>query len=173
MQAKSSDDENVVNVLNDCQSRIQAMSLVHQNLYNVDDTSKVDFGKFVKQLTNESISILDNSDQQISVNIKTHSITFGVGNAVFLGLILNEFVSNSLKHAFKSLNKGEVSIILEQSNANYILKYSDSGIGLGSDFKPENSKGFGFKLINLMVSQIDGTLIYDSSKNTYQINFSI
>ena len=171
LRAKASDDTNVISVLNECQSRVQAMAIVHQNLYDVEDASKVDFSKFLKQLTNETKSLFCKNNTEIKTDIETNNISFEMGFAIFLGLILNEFITNSLKHAFNGNENSTIKINLNQSNEKYKLTYFDSGNGLPEHFNIESSGGFGFKLINLMVKQIDATLVYE--KNTFILRFAL
>ena len=74
LRAKASDDTNVISVLNECQSRVQAMAIVHQNLYDVEDASKVDFSKFLKQLTNETKSLFCKNNTEIKTDIETNRL---------------------------------------------------------------------------------------------------
>lgn len=173
LRAKISDNEDVVNVLKECQSRVQAMALVHQNLYDVDDTSKVDFKKFISQLIVESESLFSKDNEKVSLEIETNNIYFEMGFSVFLGLIINELITNSLKHAFKCKEVSIITISLSNTNNSYSLAYSDSGEGLPKSFDLENSTGFGFKLVKLMVNQIDGHLEYNHSRNIFKLQFKL
>ena len=171
LRAKGSEDENVISVLNECQSRVQAMALVHQNLYDVSDTSKVDFKKFISELFGESESMFATADKNTTIEIETNNIFFEMGFSVFLGLIINELITNSLKHGINKFDQSTISLRLDKNNNQYKMTYNDSGKGLPKNFDLQNSGGFGFKLINIMVKQIDGNLNYDHLNNTFTLEF--
>lgn len=172
LRAKASDDPTLKLVLNECQSRVQAMSIIHQNLYDVEDASIVDFRRFLDQLLTESHLLFGSEDQKNNKHLETNNISFDMGFTIFLGLILNEFITNTYKYGFNNSVNNSIEIILSRDQNQYTLTYKDSGIGLPSDFDLNSSIGFGFKLINIMLKQIDAKLDYDKSSNTYTINFS-
>jgi two-component sensor histidine kinase len=116
LRGKASDDQNVIDVLNECQARVQTMSIVHQNLYDVDDASKVNFNKFLNQLTVESFSLMDCNDKRIKTKKETNEIYLEMGSAVSLGLILNELITSSLKYAFEGDRNHEIAISLKLEN---------------------------------------------------------
>ena len=139
----------------------------------MDDASKVDFKKFIEELIVESTSIMDCFDKKIETEINTNNIFLEMGSAVFLGLILNELITNSLKYAFNDDNPHSISIGLLKVKTKYTLTYSDSGLGLPDSFDLKNTSGFGFQLINILVSQIDGKLKYLNVTNTFSISFKL
>lgn len=173
LRGEASDDKKVIDVLNECQARVQTMSIVHQNLYDVDDASKVDFNKFIKELIVESTSIMSSHGKKINSKIETNKILLEMGSAVFLGLILNELITNSLKYAFNEDKTHDISVKLEHSKSKYTLSYSDSGSGLPESFDFKTTTGFGFKLISIMIDQIDGMIDYNKEKNVYTIKFKL
>lgn len=170
IQADESSNKDTKRVLSECQSRIQSMAIVHQNLYDVDDASVVKLDDFIKQLINESQDIFG-SPKNIKTKINTAQITFDMSFTVFLGLIINELLTNSLKYAFNNEYSNQIEINLIQQDNNYTLTYTDSGKGLPIDFSLKESGGFGFKLINIMINQIHGKLDYDQKNNIFTIHF--
>jgi two-component sensor histidine kinase len=96
----------------------------------------------------------------------------GIETAIPLGLIINELVSNSLKHAFKENITGELKIILEKDNDIYTLTVKDDGIGLPADFDFENASSLGMLLVNSLVNQLEGEIMVDNNRGTIiRINF--
>ena len=144
------------------------MALIHERLYLEKDISNILLGEYIEELINE----LSNSYAQnfkVVTEVTIAPIQISIDTAIPVGLILNEIITNSLKHAFSS--KGGSIKISSQITADVILiKVSDSGNGF--DF--ENYKGltFGLELIHILVAQINGTITY-SNKNSscYTIEF--
>jgi two-component sensor histidine kinase len=96
----------------------------------------------------------------------------GIETAIPLGLIINELVSNSLKHAFKENITGDLKIILEKDNDIYTLTVKDDGIGLPADFDFENASSLGMLLVNSLVNQLEGEIMVDNNRGTIiRINF--
>jgi len=172
LQSNKVDNPETKRILNECRTRIHSMALVHQNLYDVNDASKVDLKGFIKQLIQESKDIFGLEKIEITSEINTNNIQFDMSFTVFLGLILNELITNSFKYAFEENTNNSLSITLYKKGNNYELSYSDSGKGLPNNFNIKENTGFGFKLINIMVNQISGTLNYSKKINTFIISFT-
>ncbi len=171
LRSKASDDKNVKTILAECQTRVHSMALVHQNLYDVEDASRVDLNKFVNQLISESASIFSFSNKKIHSSVKTNNISFDMGFTIFLGLILNELITNSFKYAFKDEKSNTIQIEFNKlDESSFELTYSDSGLGLADDII-SSSEGFGFRLIRIMLNQINGEINYDSQINKFIIQF--
>ncbi len=114
-----------------------------------------------------------NPSQRIGFNVKAGEYRLDINKAVPLGLIANELISNSFKHAFPQ-GTGQISINLDiTKDAVAVLTISDNGIGLPRDVTLENPRSLGLKLVNLLVKQIDGEVQVDDSGQgtTYRISF--
>lgn len=145
------------------QNRILSMSLVHENLYKSPDLARVDFYYYVRNLIGDLMKSYGVIGDNINVEIDIQDITLGVDIAIPCGLLINEIVSNSFKHAFKGFSeagrKGNVKIALtSKEKILYILKVSDDGIGLNEDINLKNPVTLGLQLINTLVEQIEGTV---------------
>jgi len=172
LRSKKSVNKETKLVLDECQTRIQSMALVHQNLYDVEDAEFVNLDKFITQLINESKQIFKIGHISIQSDVNTNNIQFDMSFTVFLGLILNELITNSFKYAFDpNSDDNTITIDLIAENENYVLYFSDSGLGLAKDFDLTKTEGFGFKLIKIMVNQIRGTLNYTENNNTFILKF--
>ena len=170
LRANASDDKDVKIILDECQSRIHSMALVHQNLYDVEDASKVDFNLFLKELFFELENMFDKSQSEISVDIDAKDIKIDMRLSVFLGLILNELITNTYKYAFVDSPIGSISIILVDNGDEFNLIYSDSGHGLQDGFKLQAATGFGFKLINILLNQLNAKMSYENNEmSTFNI----
>lgn len=153
-------------------NRIQSMLLIHQTLYQGDSLVSIDFKNYVTLLTTSILEIFE-KENLIEININIENIQFNTSTTIPLGLIVNEIVSNALKHAFPNNKSGIINISIEHKNENYFeLIIEDNGIGFSSDHL--DKKSFGLELINLLSYQMHGKLSIDSSPNNstkYTIDF--
>lgn len=143
------------------QLRIRAMALVHELLLSNPESSTVNFASYTERL----LSYLRNmyrSSVQIEVDIG--EVEFDIETAVPLGLILNELVSNSLRHAFD--DGGTIRVSLEDTSNGFLLRVSDNGRGLPEDFSLEEDAGLGLDIVAGLVRQLDGTLTFESVEGT-------
>ena len=171
LQSKSIDDERLQLILSECQARVNSMALVHQNLYDIEDVSEVNLDKFIDELVNDSARIFNQEDFKLNVR-NDDDVSFNMGRTIFIGLILNELITNSFKYAFSQGNENYINVIVNKNDSEYsIISYQDSGKGLKSDFKEDETGGFGFRLIKIMLQQIDATIEYIKSENTFLIKF--
>jgi two-component sensor histidine kinase len=188
IQTRYVDDAESVNVLKESQNRVKSMAMIHEKLYKSDCLVKINFGDYVDDLTGNLFYNYKISPNMIKLNKKIDNIFFDINTSIPCGLIINELVTNCLKHAFpwfktsKSLTessdglefgKYKVDIELKQDDENYILTLSDNGIGFpdGIDFKKTDS--LGLQLVNNLVEQLDGTITLENINGTkFQIIFN-
>lgn len=140
------------------QKRIHAMSLIHERLYQQNTLSEDVSPEYVKILADDLIELYKNK-QDISLVTECCKGLVNQKNVVPFGLIINELISNSIKHGI--LEKGSIFIRSKQIGNDIVLEYSDNGIG----FAPGYKKGFGLELIETLVDQIDGKLSYKNTLN--------
>lgn len=148
--------------------RIMTMSIIHSKLYQSDDLTKVDIKSYINDLVREiltSLSVDDNIKTSISSNINS----IGLKTIVPLGLIINELLSNSFKHAFKNCFEGSINIEIKKlTEKEFELNYSDSGKWV--DNHSENKVKFGLELIETLTEQLDGTVNRTDSHYTFKLS---
>jgi two-component system, sensor histidine kinase PdtaS len=168
IQSSHISDEKVLASLNEGQSRVQAMSLIHQNLYQSDHLSNIDIESYMKQLVQYLTGMFQMGDQSISMEVNAKDINFDIDTAIPLGLIVNELVSNALKYAFdKNKNDGNIKIeITSISNEDYELKVSDNGKGIHDKSLIENSNSLGLKLVKILSRQLRGNFIHTNDEGS-------
>lgn len=159
LRAKASDDRDVKQILYECQARIESMALVHQNLYDMEDSSNVNFELFLQELFVQLMALMDQDSEKIEVQLDVSNIHIDMKTSVFLGLILNELITNSFKYAF-GRGKGIIYIQAVESPTAIEINYSDSGKGLPKDFDLSKSGGFGFKMIRILNDQLGSDFQY-------------
>ncbi|AXV37732.1 MAG: hypothetical protein CIT01_05735 [Methanobacterium sp. BRmetb2] len=159
LQSRYINDEKVAEILNDSQNRVKSMGMVHEKLYQSDDLSKVDLEEYVNNLAVELFRSYGKSIRKIKLRVDVCKILMDADATINFGLIINELLSNSLKHAFPSDLEGEIIVEFYQSpNGNYILKIGDNGIGLPSDFDLSKSNSLGMRLVNNLCNQLNGEM---------------
>lgn len=153
------------------------MSLVHEKLYQSGDLASIDFNDYIKALTHSLFVFYEASAGKVSSHIDAEDIVLGIDTAVPCGLIINELLSNSLKHAFPGERKGEVHIIFKKEETNgetcYNLTVSDNGIGIPENLDIRITKSLGLQLVTTLVDhQLMGTINLDRTNGTgFHIRF--
>ena len=148
-------------------NRIMAMSVIHQKLYQNDNLCRVKIGDYLDDLIREIMS-LSFSEQSVRYEIKTEVGNIGLKTLVPVGLLVNELVSNSLKHAFDDLDNARIEIEIQKEGENCLrIRYFDNGIW---KHQVENST-FGLILIDALIEQLDGSkeIQREASGTTYSI----
>ena len=160
LDAKQLSIEDFVNV---SEARINAMALIHENLYKSETLDKVCFKEYLDHLT-QSIIGSQISVKNIALQTKVSETFFDIQTAIPIGLIINELVNNAYKHAFINKPNGKINIALKQNKDKFTLSVSDNGIGFAN--KQEQQEGLGLELVRLLVSQIKGILQIDNTIGT-------
>jgi two-component sensor histidine kinase len=152
-------------LISDSQNRIKTMSIVHELLYHSDRLSEVNLKLYIEKLIYYLFEQFSAGKRKIKLSSDLEENYINIETAVPCCLIVNELVSNSLKHAFPS-GDGEIKIVFHRLNGKYELIVKDNGIGLPADFDLKNTTSMGLYLVNSLVNQIDGTLEVKSDKGT-------
>ncbi|TDO24264.1 histidine kinase dimerization/phosphoacceptor domain -containing protein [Pedobacter duraquae] len=150
------DNGDALDAIKNSQHRMHAMSLIHQKLYQSDNLASIDMSHYIKELVDylhDSFS----SDHQISMSLDIAPIKLYVSQAVPLGLILNEAISNSIKYAFKNTGKGKIAISLQPvGEQQYLMCIADNGSGLPEGFDLEETSSLGMSLMRGLTDQLEG-----------------
>lgn len=163
-------DGNVRKMFEECQNRILAMSLVHEKLYKSQDIANVDFKEYIKTLLHDVFWSYGYGfgTGRIKLKMNIEDVSFGVSDAMSCGLIINELVSNSLKHAFPEGRSGEVSVSLQSTGKDkFELVVGDDGVGMPQHLDFRSVETLGMHLIILMAEdQLRGTIELDITDGT-------
>jgi len=142
---------------NEIKNRIYSIALVHDQLYQTNNFSRINMKNYIESMSRSLLSSLSGG-KKITLNINIKEIYLDINNAIPCGLILNEIVTNSLKHAFPKKKKGKILIEFSQKNNQYELLVKDDGCGITDKIDVKDSKTLGLRLIHLLTEQISGTL---------------
>jgi two-component system, sensor histidine kinase PdtaS len=163
LQSNETADINIKESYNELEQRVAAMSYVHEELYKSDNLADIDFEEYLKKISTNLISIYNRS-VQVNNHLQVHDSFVNIDIAVPCGLVINELLSNSLKHAFineensSASPEKKVDVYFSEINSNYKLVVHDNGKGLDSDFDIENKGSMGLHLVRVIVEeQLRGT----------------
>ena len=174
LQARQVNDGKALEMFDDSKNRVRTMALIHEKLYKSEDLAQIDFGGYVNSLVNSLFEAYRDRIENIRARIDVEKVLMGVDQGIPCGLIINELVSNSLKHAFPGGRNGTIWISLRTLRAGkFVLGIRDDGVGLPSTVDYRNSESLGLRLVNILVNQLGGHIELDSSEYTdFKIEFS-
>ena len=159
LQAMSAKDDEVLRMFEESRSRIHSMALIHEQLYQSENLSMIDFGDYARTLADQvSLSYRDRGDG-IEITVLADRAPLSVETAVPLGLMLNELLSNCFKHAFPDDRRGRIEIVLSSPEAGRgRLSVADDGVGLPPNPAAERPGSLGLELVETLSDQLRGTL---------------
>lgn len=159
LQLTRIEDSAIVEMLQETQNRIQSMALIHQTLYQSQDFSGVDFRFFLENLVSMLSASYGLDAGRIRMSIDSVDVLLPLNIAIPCGLLVNELITNSLKHAFPDDRPGEIRISLTRIDGDRVgLVASDDGVGIPASLDLANTGSLGIKLVNLLSEQIDGEI---------------
>jgi two-component sensor histidine kinase len=169
------DNPLVIEYFRDSQSRVHSMALVHEKLYRSQDLTRIDFAEYIEDLAHHLFQMHHINSQDISLNVETDSAFVKLDQAIPCGLILNELISNALKHAFPPGQNGEVWVVLKAEHPEMLnLTIGDNGIGFPGHIDFYNSGTLGLQLVNTLIKQLGGTIELGSRFSTeFRIRFTV
>lgn len=160
------DNDMALSAIKNSQHRIHSMSLIHQKLYNSENISTINMPNYIKELV-EYLKESFNTGQRIRFEINVAPLELDVAQAVPLGLILNESITNSIKYAFPENHTGMIKVTLEKvKESYYLLTISDNGIGFDISSSSERKNSFGMSLIKGLSDDLDAKLSIENQNGT-------
>ena len=172
LQTKYINDEKVVDILKESQSRVKSMAMIHEKLYQSNELSRIDFKDYINKLATFLTQSYIVDGEPVKIETEVQNIFLNIDTAVPCGLIINELITNSLKHAFPDYMGGSIKIELFNDGEMFILNVQDNGIGFPEDLDFRNTETLGLQLINNLVLQLDGTIEIKINKGTeFNIKF--
>ncbi|MDG2449065.1 MAG: histidine kinase dimerization/phosphoacceptor domain -containing protein, partial [Saprospiraceae bacterium] len=166
LQSRHVEDDTALIALQEGQNRVKSMALIHQNLYQEDNLTGIEVKEYFEKLTNSLFTSYNIAPERIKLEMEIENVNLDVDSVIPIGLIVNELVSNSLKHAFPNDANGVISVRLNEENDQLILSVSDNGLGMDTSDKDGFEKSFGYKLINAFKSQLEADLDISSENGT-------
>jgi PAS domain S-box-containing protein len=152
-------------VLTEMQGRIRSMALLHESLYRSGTFASVDLGDYLGQLTMQTFRIHALHPEKVTLNLNMGSVQVGMDQAIASGLLVNELISNALKHGFPQERAGDINVELqpEVTPGQWRLCVKDSGMGLPADFEARRKTSLGLQLVDDLSRQIGGVVAIAST----------
>lgn len=141
-------------------NRVRSMAMVHDRLYRAENLSSIDFSEYTNSLSGQLFYNYNVMPSIVEIEKKIENIFLNINTAVPFGLIVNELLSNALKHGFPNDKKGLIKISLVDTGKNFIFKIHNNGLRPPEDFDIVNPKGLGMQLVNSLTIQLHGNLEY-------------
>jgi PAS domain S-box-containing protein len=173
MQARQMTDQASRGALEECKTRVEAIALIHEKLYQSKDYAQVPFSDYARGLAQNIFHSAGVSRSVIDLQVDIEGMALAVDKAIPCGLILNELITNALKHAFPDDRRGVVRVELRKEGAgDVLLAVGDDGVGVPPNFEPSRSPTLGLQLIATLVKQLDGKLqVLNTGGTTFKIVF--
>ncbi len=170
LQTKNTRSKAAIEALEEGKSRVKAMALIHQKLYQNDDLSVIEMQGYIESLVNSVQSVFKKGGHNINITIDAEGVELDIDRAIPFGLILNELVSNTFKYAFPEDDEnGKIYIHLRKNGDQGFFEYTDNGVGLSEDSEERVNSSMGVRLMKRLVNQLQSTLNID--KTTEGVRF--
>jgi PAS domain S-box-containing protein len=173
LQADRVNDEQYREMLSDSMRRIKTMALIHEKLYRSEDLAEINFSDYIKDMVDSMYMSYGIGSHKVTLKKDVGRVALGIDDAIPCGLIVNELVSNSIKHAFPESREGKIKVAIRMNDKDEVeLTISDNGIGMpeGLDFRTTDS--LGLSLVNALVKQLQGEIELNKEKGTeFRITF--
>ncbi|WP_410509350.1 PAS domain-containing protein [Methanosarcina hadiensis] len=186
LQADKFDNPKVIEAFRESQNRVISMALIHEELYKGEGTDTLNFSTYIRELAENLFQTYSLRSKNILLYMDMEEDVFlDMDTAVPLGIIVNELISNSLKHVFSEQDRGEIRVKLYREKnrkhkkerdkvTGFVLAVSDNGTGIPESLNIENTDSLGIQLINTLVNQLDGGLELKRDNGTeFTIRFKV
>ena len=188
LEAERFDDTKMLEAFRESQNRVTSMAIIHEELYKGDKIDTLNFADYLRKLTADLFRSYRLGNEEINLKLELEKVYLGMDTAIPLGIVVNELVSNALKHAFPAGAKGEISIVLSRAEdyernqkadgsctehncsgsegLEFALVVEDSGKGFPAELDPRNPDSLGLELVNILVEQIEGCIELEKNNKT-------
>ena len=167
LQSQNIKDPRLLDTMGDFQNRIRAMAHVHERMYHADDISRIDLSEICTFLGTSLFKSYKVDPQHIRLNVEMKDLQVGIDYAIPISLIINELLSNAIKHAFPHGTSGEITIAGRREADTLVLSVRDTGIGIPKDLDwKRNTQSLGHRLVVSLVEQLNGTVELDRTTGT-------
>lgn len=159
LEAARNAEPRVKDVLREMQGRIRSMALLHETVYRTESVARVNLAHYLRQLATQLFRAQNASVERVRLKLELAPVSVELDQAIPCGLIVNELVTNSLKHGFAAAQRGEVCVSLQPAGDDAVrLVVSDTGAGLPADFDPDKTDSLGLRLVSDLARQLGGEL---------------
>ncbi len=175
LQASRVEDRSTAERFLDSRNRVRSMAMVHENLYRAGNFARIDMASHIRNLCAHLSRVYELSQLNVSLDVQVDDVQLDMNRAVACGMIVNELVSNALKHAFPQGRRGQLRVQLVMADEQRCeLIVADDGVGLPADFSLESADTLGLQLVSDLSSQLHASVRQDSGAGTsFVIQFKL
>ena len=166
LQSNYITDEEARGIFQDSQKRAHSMALIHERLYRSTDLKNIDFGDYIRTLVMDLFRTYLAEPSRIKLDLDVEDVMLDIDTAIPLGLIVNELVSNSMKHAFPDNRKGTIKLEFKSDSQGCHLVVGDDGIGLPLGLDIKHTETLGLQLVSSLIGQIDAEMQVNNHDGT-------
>lgn len=172
LQARTIQDPVILQALQGSRERVYAMAMVHEQLYQSSDLTRINFAEYAQSLITNLLRSYAQQRERVTLVHHIDVVPLAINLAIPLGLITNELISNALIHAFPDKRIGTLTVNFSQLGDLHTLQIIDDGVGLPAGIDPANSPSLGLNLVQNLVQQIKGQVVWEVNNGTsYTITF--
>jgi two-component sensor histidine kinase len=169
IQATRVDNRHLATMLADTENRVRTIAALHESLYSSEDLASIEFGSYLRRLVGDLAGFYGVDQKRLEVAVRAEDLLVDIGKAIPLGLVVNELVSNTFKHAFPGERSGTVEIELQHAGdaarhssstpvAVAQLTVRDNGVGLPAELRFDETPSMGLHLVHVLAKQLDAEL---------------
>ncbi|MBK8025764.1 MAG: sensor histidine kinase [Chloroflexi bacterium] len=167
LQSNTIDDPLTLAQFQDSQNRIRTMALVHERLYRSEGLAQIAFGEYLRDLTDYLLASYQGQEKAVTLNVKADDIFLDIDTAIPCGLLVNELLSNALKHAFRDRLTGKIGVeMCFSGDGHYQLSVWDDGVGMPEGMSDLKTTSLGLRLVNSLTRQLGATIEFRSRPGT-------
>lgn len=168
LSSETIQDGQILNIFDDSRNRIKSMALIHEKLYQSTDLTKIEFSEYLESLAHELYRAHGVDPLRIRLRLSMEPIPLSIDAAIPCGLIVNELITNCIKHAFPGEREGEIGISLSEIQKGVVeISISDNGVGIPSSVDLSTAKTLGLYIVKILAEdQLDGRITVDRSRGT-------
>ncbi len=156
IQSREIQDEKALEAVNESRNRVKSMAIIHQNLYQEDNLTGINASEYITKLCQSLFQSYRVDNDRIQFKMEVEPILLDVDSSIPIGLILNELISNALKHAFPNQTNGIIQLSLKEVEGRLIIKVQDNGVGMSEQLDKKSS--FGMKMIEAFARKLDAEM---------------
>jgi len=167
LQSDHITNENAGEALRDSQNRVRSMAMIHEQLYSSGDLAKIDFSQYIKDLTAQLFRTYSVQARSIELALDVEPVILEIDRAIPCGMIINELLTNCLKHGFQGKAQGTIRVTLHPEDGGMIrFSVSDDGVGIAPDVDIMNAPSLGMKLVRTLTDQLRGQVTVNRLRGT-------
>jgi two-component sensor histidine kinase len=159
LQSGQIQDPRITEAFRDSQNRVRSMALIHERLYQSENLAVIDFSDYVRDLAEHLLLSYGVGAENVTLDVEADAVFLDIDTAAPCGLLLNELVSNALKHGFPDSRKGVIQVgLCSDQDGHLTLTVSDDGVGFPKDIDMQNARSLGLQLVQTLARQLDGRI---------------